>query len=38
MGFDDLVDDVQWGNKPLKLYGHGANTCKYMEIMEDEVI
>lgn len=36
MGFDDLVD-VQWGPKSLKLYGYGANTCKDMKIMEDEV-
>lgn len=36
MCFDDLVD-VQWGTKSLKLYGYGANTCKDMEIMEDEV-
>lgn len=36
MGFDDLVD-VQWGPKSIKLYEYGANTCKDMEIMEDEV-
>lgn len=36
MGFDDLVD-VQWGFQSLKLDGYGANACKYMEIMEDDV-